>query len=117
MRDSPFALGFGLGRCCLGQLARLDASDQRLGAAALLNRHLARDIAFEVDPGAPGRESFLVHQTIDVSLQCGIDLGGAEQTTRHQVVANADLQRAVRLPWFGGEDRREQCRQRRDVGV
>src|SRR5690242_19728085 len=74
MPDGPFAPGFGLGRCCLAQRARLDASDQPLGAAALLTRHLAHDITFEVDTGAAGREAFLIHQTIDVSLQCGIDL-------------------------------------------
>jgi hypothetical protein len=96
---------------------RLDASDQPLGAAALLTRHLARDITFEVDTGAAGREAFLIHQTIDVSLQCGIDLPRAEHATRHQVVAYADLQRTVRLPWLSGEGSREQCRQHCDVGV
>src|SRR6266404_6763971 len=91
MPDSPFVLSFGLDHCCLRRLARLDAIDQPFGVAAVLARHLARNITIKVDAGAAGREAFLVHQTIDVSLQCGVDLPRAEHAARHQVVANADL--------------------------
>jgi hypothetical protein len=99
------------------QLARLDATDHPFGAAALLARHLARDITVEVDTGAASGEAFLVRQTIDVSLQCGIDLPRTEHATRHQVLAYADLQRAVCLPWFGGEGSREHRSQRCDASV
>src|SRR5262249_37593484 len=101
LSDSLFAFGFGLDCCGLGQLARLDACDHSFGAAALLAGHLARDIAVEVDTDATSREAFLVRQTIDVSLQYGIDLTRAEHATRHQIVAYADLQWAVWLRWFG----------------
>jgi hypothetical protein len=75
---APFAFGCGRDRCGLGQLARLDASDHPFSASALLARHFARDISVEVDTGAASREAFLVRQTVDVSLQCGIDLSCAE---------------------------------------
>src|SRR5215471_190194 len=69
--DSTFALGSGLSRRLLSLLARLDTSDQPGGAAALLSRHLARDITFEVHTGVAGCKGFLVHQAVDVSLQHG----------------------------------------------
>jgi hypothetical protein len=55
----------------------------------MLIRYLARNIAFEVNTVAASREAFLVHQTIDLSFQRGIDLLLAEHAACHQVIANA----------------------------
>jgi hypothetical protein len=49
-------------------LARLDASDQPLGAVALIGLYLAHDITVEVNTGAASREALLVCQTADLSL-------------------------------------------------
>jgi hypothetical protein len=43
-----------------------------------LSTAVARDITVEVDTGTASRGVFLVRQTIDVSLQCGIDVLRAE---------------------------------------
>jgi hypothetical protein len=83
----------------------------------MLIRYFARDITVEVDTGTARREAFLVRRTIDVSLQCGIDVLRPEHATCHQVAAYPDLQRTVRLPWLAGEGSGEQSGQLCDVGV
>jgi hypothetical protein len=75
----------------------------------MLIRYLARNITFEVNTGAASREAFLVHQTIDVPFQRGIDLPLAEHGACHQVIADADFQGAVFLPCFGGKGSGEHC--------
>jgi hypothetical protein len=61
---------------------------------AMLIRYLARDIT-------PAASHFWYIKRSTYRFNKGLDFPRIEHATRHQLVANADFQRVVHLPWFG----------------
>jgi hypothetical protein len=89
-----------------GALARFQAPGTGFRIPSLPIRHVACDIAVKIDTITAGRNDALVCRAAGVGLQRGISLP-RRKAGSDEVVADADLERPVRLNWIGDESGRE----------